>query len=531
MLQIYKCHVVRCLLAVFFVMLYLITPVTAYCQVNDTLFDVLGHYESVYTPEMVYIKWFSTGSKPAPEFIAMRFAGDIPVQVVGEKMIYLHNDTTFYVLQDTTAPAIRPTEVLQYFMAPHDTAGMAGRSSEIVLLSANEMGVAWFVETHVARLPKENGILLEWRYSQPESILLYEVYRSQDLYRAYTLIATVPGKETAFADHETVPDIVYYYQIQAIPISGNKATLSNVLFSASYNPQPPVPPYIEAAYPMLGGAAIHIQATDTEALGVRVYRDDGLSPVLVMVSDLLPLSDSLRVAFYDTLSDLSGRRTYTYAATTESTSFVESDFSKRVYVRPHIGQPPGAPLTLNAYEEDRHIVLFWENMQERDIGIAGYILSRSEDTAEEGESFISMLPDNTYLTFNSFSDTTVLPGHIYTYRVQSIDIDGNIGLEASIARVATQQDLPVPPFALQALSVEGGIYLNWSRADYPGLVGVNLYRYEREVAPQLIASLPADGDEYLDEQVVADTLYFYFLTTFNQQGVESVPSDEAGVVK
>lgn len=510
-------------------MLCLFKPLPVFCQVNDTIFDVPEHYESAYTPEMVYIKWFSTGSKPAPLFIVMRYEGDKPIQVHSEKMIYLQNDTTFYVLQDTTAPAIQPPEVLQYFMAPYDTTGVAGISSDMVMVSADEIGVAWFKETRASRLEKENGVLLEWQYSQSPSVLLFEIYRSEDLNRGYHLIASVPGRETSFSDQETRPDVVYYYQIQAILKSGNRSILSNVIFSASYNPQAPAAPYIEYAFPLPGGAEIHIQATDPEALGVRVYRDDGLSPDLIMVSDLLTPNDSLLVVYHDTISGLSGRRTYTYAATTESTSFVESVFSNKVYVRPQISESPGAPLTLNAYEEDRHVVLFWEDMQARDVGIAGYLLSRSEEPSLGNDSFISLLPEDEYLKHNNFTDRTVEPGKVYIYRVQSVDLDGNISQDAALATVALQTDRPVSPIALQAISMDEGIYLSWGRAIYDGLMHINVYRSERGSEPRMIATLPADTDEYTDEDVLPDTSYYYFLTTFNEAGVESEPSDEVGV--
>lgn len=514
-----------------FLVLSLIIPLAGLSQPNDTLFDFPRLAESAYAPGMVYIKWLSVGQKPAPRFIVMRYDNDKPVEVRGEKMRYQQNDTTYYVLQDTMAPVIHSPRVLQYFMAPHDTTGIAGRSSDIVLITAESQGVAWFIENMATSLPDANGIRLQWRYSEPPNILLYSIYRSEELDRGFELLANVAATETTYTDISTLPDKLYYYQIHAVPVTGNTPVQSNVVFSASYNPQPPVPPYVESGFPLEGGAVLYVQATDHEALGLRIYRDDGLTPELTLVSDLLPLNDSLYVIFYDTLSNLSGRKTYTYAAKTESTSFVESALSNKVYIRPRISEPPGAPLTLQAYEEDRQAMLFWEDMQLRDTGIAGYQVMRSELLPDGGLSEPVLIHEDPFLRENSFTDKELLPARVYTYRVYAIDIDGNRSKEAAMATIGTEKNLPIAPFALQAMAVEDGVYLTWATVIFSGIQSIKLYRYERGKSASLIASLPADAEDYMDEGAEQDTIYFYYLTTMNQEGLESAASEEVGVVR
>lgn len=514
-----------------FLLLYLLVPLTGLSQPNDTLFDFPRLSESAYAPGMVYIKWLSVGQKPAPQFIVMRYDHDKPVEVTGEKMRYQQNDTTYYVLQDTMAPIILAPQVLQYFMAPHDTTGVAGRSSDIVLITAESQGVAWFIENMALRLPDANGIRLQWRYSEPQNTLLYRIYRSEELDKGYELLANLAATETTYTDISTEPDKLYHYQIHAVPVTGNAPVLSNVVFSASYNPQPPVPPHIESGFPLEGGAVLYVQVTDSEAHGLRIYRDDGHTPELSLVSDLLPLNDSLYVIFYDTISNLSGRKTYTYAAKTESTSFVESALSNKVYIRPRIGEPPGAPLTLQAYEEDRQVLLFWENMQARDIGIAGYQVTRSEVSADGLASEPVPIHEDAFLRDNRYTDNELLPARVYTYRVYAIDIDGNRSHEAAMVTIGTEEDLPVAPFALQAMPVDEGVYLTWATVIYPGMQNISLYRYEREQAAILITDLPADAEDYLDESAENDKVYFYYLTTTNQAGLESHASEEVGVAR
>ncbi|MGE5316700.1 MAG: fibronectin type III domain-containing protein, partial [Chloroflexota bacterium] len=290
----------------------------------------------------------------------------------------------------------------------------------------------------------------------------------------------------------------------------------------------PLPPYIKFSKAVKNGAELHIMATDKEAGGVRVYRNDGKSAELYAVSDLLRIPDSLVVVYFDTTSALSGRTTYIYAVKTESTSFVESPLSEKVYIRPLITKPPREPYELTAYEEDGHVRLFWENMQDNDLAIAGYTLKR-KDLNSKTASFIEMNEGGKLLNLNYYTDSTAKPGTAYAYQVNSVDIDGNISKGGSIASVSLQQEIPAQPFALRAYRSDEGIYLQWSRTLYPDIQSVNLYRYEKGTKPVLLMKLPSDAVEYTDATAPQGKMHFYYVTTMNKNGMESVPSEEIAV--
>ncbi|MDO8898303.1 MAG: hypothetical protein Q7V19_11675, partial [Bacteroidales bacterium] len=271
-------------------------------QTSEKLFDKPFFYESELTPEMIYVKWFSTGTKPAWDFLVLRFDEKKVVQVNGNKMSYLQNDTTFYVLQDTVPPVIRPGEMLQYFISPYDSNGKAGESSEIALISGDHAQKAWFTSTQATKTVNDFGVNVRWKLSNIAGVKFINIYRSVFSDKDYTLLSSVSATETSFTDRDTKADVVYFYQLEAVSLTGNKSIKSNVIFSAAFNPQPPVPPYIESVMPVKGGAILCIQITDEEVAGVRIYRDDGLVPTLILVSDLIPKSDASLIVFYDTLS-------------------------------------------------------------------------------------------------------------------------------------------------------------------------------------------------------------------------------------
>jgi fibronectin type 3 domain-containing protein len=483
-------------------------------------------FESEWGDQHRYLKWYSTGKYPAKEFYAFRYDLDKPVGVKGIQMAYLKRDTTFYVLQDTARLIQKESEILQYFITPHDTTGKPGESSEIALVAPK--GKRWFTKTNADQLVKEKGIKIKWEFGDISLIKFFELYRSTDYYKDYQLLASVSKNDTEFNDTKISPDIVYYYKILAVPVDRNTPVASNIIFAAGFNPNKPLPPFIRQIQAIKDGVVLNIQVSDAEAGGIRIYRDNGLTPELYVISDLIKIPDSMIVVFYDTASGINGRYTYTYSAKTENTSFVESEFSEKAYVRPRLGTPPNAPSEVSLYEEDRIARLFWENMQLKDNTVAGYSIKRKDETAKESH-YITIVGEIMPYELNYYNDTTVMAGKTYSYLINSIDVDGNISRSGSVSSIKMQADLPADPFALRGYRSNEGIILEWSKTIYPGIKAVNLYRYERGENPTLIIALPSDSTDFTDANVAAGKIYYYFVTTSNKDGLESKASDEVAV--
>lgn len=488
-------------------------------------YDPIKFFESEWGDRHRYLKWYSTGKNPANQFYAFRYDAEKPFGVSGIKMTYLKHDTAFYVFQDTTKLTQKETGMLQYFITPHDTTGKPGMSSEIALVAPK--GKMWFTKTKADPLDKFKGIKIKWEFGDISHIKYFELYRSTDYYKDYQLVATVSKNDIEFSDTQISPDVVYYYRIMAVPADGNKSVTSNVIFGAGFNPNKPLPPYIKQVNAVKNGAVLYIQASDAETGGIRVYRDNGATPDLIAISDLIRVPDSLVVVFYDTASGVNGRSTYTYAAKTESTSYIESDFSEKVYVRPLLSKAPDAPSEISVYEEDGAVKLFWDDLRIKDNTVAGYIVKRREDSKEN--SFVTIRGEKLPYTLNYMTDSTVSPGNGYTYMINSVDVDGNISREGAITAISLQTEKPGAPFALRGYRTDEGIMLEWSQTIYPGIKSVNLYRYQRGLKPVLLATLPEQTTEYTDTNAPKGKAWFYFVTTTNDKGVESGASKEVGV--
>lgn len=515
-----KTYIVRISLAVALSLICVI----GYSQ-SKAQFDEIKFLESQHANKMVYIKWYSTGKNAAPMFHALRYDNQEPIEVKAAKAAYIYHDTAFYVMQDTMPPLVKDTEMLQYFIVPYDTAGNAGTSSPIAIIT--KPGNRWFTGTLARKSTEVKGIELEWSFSDASVISHYDLFRSTKFAEGYEPLASLPPGDKSYTDLSIKPDLVYYYKLNAIPLDGNKPITSNIFFSAGFDPNPPVSPYILSARGVKNGAMLTIEVTDKEATGIRLYRDDGHTMDLKVASDLIKLSNSTIITCYDTLSKLSGRVNYTYAAKTENTSFVESPFSNTVSVRPLISIPPSNPAALTAYEDNGKVKLFWQNMEEIDPAVAGYIIQRRQLQDGKGQAVNADFIVET--TLNNIIDSTAMPGKTYTYHVSTIDIDRNISKHAATATVAMKAYLPVEPVELTGYKTDGGIFLTWGQAVYDDIASVKIYRRQGENKAQLLSTLAPDTTEYFDTDIVKDAVYIYHLATVNKAGQESKPSEEVVV--
>ncbi len=504
--------------------------IPGYCQSMDkNAFDEINIYESQFSNGKLYLRWYSVGSKPAPLFKTLRYDNGKPSEVSALTALYKDKDTTFYVFSDEKPAPILPDGATQYFIVPHDTLMISGKPSAACMIVPT--GGRYFSKATATRQPNISGIRVAWAFSSTKYISRFELLRSAVRESGYSVHAILNATDTLFTDTKIIPDKVYYYQLRAIPTEGNKPVYSSRFFGTGYNPVPPVAPIIMHAHGIKNGAVLHVRVADPEATGVRIYRNSPNDSVLVAVTDLLPVPDSMVVVAYDTISRLSGRALYTYAATTESSSFVQSGMSDKVDIQPLNTLPPQAPLQLTAYENEGSVSLYWGIPVTDSNYIVKYLIDRLEGSLLSPVATISMQTG-----VNHYTDSTAQAGKVYTYKIRSVGYDGLVSADAAVATVTLNDNiaLPAAPFALNAYPTNEGMYLEWSETRYSGLSAVRVYRSTGDNKPERIAELPPSATTYNDQSVkmqpnaiAANAIeWVYYITTVDAAGQESEPSEE-----
>ncbi len=495
------------------------------------VWDAIELSEASLNDKSVYIKWRSAGKSPAPLFMVLTFEEQKPVIATGNTIRYTTKDITNYVYEDSLVKPL--TGNLQYFLTPYDNLGNSGAPTEVVVIEKENFGQAFFVNTAASKLSDHLGIKLSWNISRATTVRSIDIYRSEHPDKDFAVLVSLSGKDTTYIDENITPDKVYYYMLQANSNVNNMMKQSNTFFAVAYDPSKPLAPAMVAAIGIKGGVKLFVDVTDARAAGIRIYRNNGLSDTLTAISALIHKADSARIVFTDSGGSVSGRQTYTYAARTESTSYILSDLSNKVTARPLLNVAPRGPASLKAYAEDGMIKLFWENMQQTDPAIAGYRVSRRTENAvkNEGQPFVPIAGAVMPYMSNFIFDSTVVAGKTYSYEIQAVDIDNNSSEIKTRATVTLAEDLPIAPGSVTLINTNEGIHVEWAETIYNGMQSYKLYRYQRGFAPVLVSVIPSSSTEYTDVTALPGELYFYYLTTFNATGKESTRSEEAGITR
>lgn len=188
--------------------------------------------------------------------------------------------------------------------------------------------------------------------------------------------------------------------------------------------------------------------------------------------------------------------------------------------------PPNAPANLRAGKTTPHAVdLHWDASADADSGMKGYRVL-DENGAPVAE---------TYGT--SFSVAGLQPETPYSFRVQAIDMAGNVSAPSepvSATTSAVDAEPPAAPTGLAATETAAfRISLGWSPVEADDLLGYHVYRgatpgFEPTAANRIASLLtePAFEDR---NGLEAGTVYYYRVQSVDQAGNVSAPSEELAV--
>lgn len=180
--------------------------------------------------------------------------------------------------------------------------------------------------------------------------------------------------------------------------------------------------------------------------------------------------------------------------------------------------PPVAPSGLNAEVADSRVTLNWQPVTSLVDGSAvegdiSYQLFRSD----EGKEFE---PLGEALATTRFSDSRVINGRTYFYRVQSLlDYQGHEvtgGVSETISAAPVDQTPPPPPVGVAAVQTDDGVKIVWEPAD-DDVAGYRVYRRTAEQRqPELIGEVAAPYSLYVDAQPPATVRSYYSVTALDQ---------------
>jgi len=216
--------------------------------------------------------------------------------------------------------------------------------------------------------------------------------------------------------------------------------------------------------------------------------------------------------------------TFFYRVRTFSPTGEVSTSASRV-VGASTAPPPRAPEDLRAYShQPRKVPLSWRTST--DPTVAGYRVDRSPTSLGPFEVVAQL--DGRHST--TYVDEGLGDLRVFYYRVAALNAAGGNGALTEPVRAVTKPE-PLPPLGLRVLDLRlGENHLAWEPNVEPDIAEYRLFRQrEGSAAQELVDTVPHGSFEARDPVVGADEKVVYTLVAFDEDGLESSPSDPIAV--
>ncbi len=443
---------------------------------------------------------------------------------------YIKSDTAFVTVRDT---AIRAGKIYDYYITPVDYYGRESVSSEIVrtgIYSFASVRGPYSIKTS-AVLPA-GGIRLQWKMDTPGDVRSLNIYKSADYDTGYVLLATIAPADTSFTDVAAEPMRKYFYYFVLEGFFNEVSPPGVRVFGIAENKIPPFRPIISSSQGVINGARVEVKVFNPDIRAVRIYRRmmgaADFSPVAVV-----PVKEGGQAVYTDTSRYFSGYTLLSYTTLAENTSYALSEFSDTVSVYPISATKPISPDNVSVVYENDKVNLVWDDLSRTNPEITGYRVYRKVIfPASVKQKDFTLLSDRFLQPeVNYYTDTLVIPGNTYEYRVRSVDFKGAESPERAGSVITIQKATPVAPSAMKLFAQTDGITIEWEEPEQDDIKSYRVYRYERGLKPTLVATVSRGTERFNDITARKGKLYFYYLTSVHLNGNESLPGREEGIWK
>jgi fibronectin type 3 domain-containing protein len=413
-----------------------------------------------------------------------------------------------------------------YVAIPYDALGNLGIASDTlnVYNATKQADLGLITGFTVKPVTERKGVELNWTYKSNLAITSIEVYRSATYDGVYQKIVSLPANRTAYFDAVGLqPAISYFYYITINNGYGSSlpsARTPAILQGTKRNIFPPR----NLTYKRKDRVVtLTFERMGRDTRSYYVYRADGYVAPLNQLSRMVLTTDSI-VSYHDTLPLSVTPSVYSYAVASVNTSYNISPQSERVNVRYSGGMLP-TPARVNAILYPHSVFVTWDNVSDMNAAVSGYRIFR-RSMADEKEVEPERLIATTAYSINNYTDSMLVEGRHYYYRIQSLGMDStdvsNPGMPAGILY---PEVLPLQPGEVSAIAADTKILIKWSLPVGEQLSKIKIYRAELNKQATLLKELAVPAESFEDNTAKPETTYFYYLVTVNKAAKESHPTD------
>jgi hypothetical protein len=234
--------------------------------------------------------------------------------------------------------------------------------------------------------------------------------------------------------------------------------------------------------------------------------------------DKLTVLDATSTPAY-THKALNVNKTYRYAVQAYNSTGLSATSSVGATMTPWDLPLGPASIQLVPPVEGQKVTLSWYDQDDNELG---FLVQRQEAPLNADWTTIANVPANPSPTFGGvmWSDTTVVPGHTYNYRVCAWNNSGPSPWTQPVA--ATTPLVPFAPSNLTTSNLTGlSVDLAWTHDGF-NILGNLVQRSNSPTGTfTTIATLGPDARTYTDATLTEGNTYYYVAKTYNATGVSS----------
>jgi fibronectin type 3 domain-containing protein len=327
-------------------------------------------------------------------------------------------------------------------------------------------------------------INLAWTDSTGESA--YTIERSSNGI-TWALIGTTAADATTYSNTGLAGGTVYYYRVRAVNAGGNSLAGETKVGLT-------IPLAATLSVSTLSGSQLKLSWSNVAGeSGYRIERsDDGVNNWSVINTAAANV-----IAYTDI--NLTNDTAYYYRVTPFNAS---GDAASSAVVSRRTLLPAPTGLTATALSTSR-IDLAWDDS----TGETGYLIERSLNGGSTWAALATVAADAT-----SYSNTGLVAGTVYTYRLRAINAGGNS--EAGLKAAATT----IPPAVALSASSYSATQINLSWTNVSGETGYRVEISDDGSSWSTLGITGANITTYVSAGLTTDTLHYYRITAFNTAG-------------
>lgn len=355
-----------------------------------------------------------------------------------------------------------------------------------------------------------NAIAFEWELVQDPSVMGYYIYRKEASAQNFEKIATLDSRfNTHYADNNLKAGTQYTYYFATFDKNRNVSSYSPAVTATTLSISAIT--YAEAIgnYPRKV-KVIWNPHQDPRVVGYIVQRKDKNG----VWKEIGKIKNRLLVEFLDT--NLEDGTTYTYQVFAYN---AKNSLSLPSSIVSATTKPKPQPITnfRATLDQPKQITLSWDLHPNKEV--VSYKVLRSSFISSLF-STIATLPSNT----TSYQDSIKKDGEKYQYKIIATDKDGIDSLESGPITGATLA-IPNPPSITYARIENDSVVLKWVPTDDRAKEYI-VYKKDSILFGETLRYNKVLTPEFIDREIRAGEKYYYRVSTVDENGLESKPSEE-----